>query len=251
MNSTTLAGCVAHDRRGLIRVVLLVGEVALIFFTLRPVSEASEPLTSGFSEARARESRISVVVTLVTKRLVAPVKDLAARRGDRRYPQTSSTPPPRPRPCSQRPGGRRAERSDAIKRRRRTRRSPTSAAAGRALTSSGEAMRSRMPTGLGSLIVRPRPRNGCNETHGRHRRENHEPIRRSRHEPLTDANPRDDPTHRARRVIGRARRKNATALTTIAANRLSRHNEKFKVKKLAPTKSNGATRPGATRDERE
>ena len=58
---------------------------------------------------------------------------------------------------------------------------------GRAWTSSGPATRSRMPTGLGSLIERPRPRSGCSDSHGRHRRENHEPLGRSRHEPFIDA----------------------------------------------------------------
>src|ERR1700722_6044771 len=55
---------------------------------------------------------------------------------------------------------------------------------GRSLTSLGEATRSRIPTGLGSLIERPCPRKGCNELHGRHSRENRDPEGRSRHEPF-------------------------------------------------------------------
>ena len=71
---------------------------------------------------------------------------------------------------------------------------------GRAVTSSGPATRSRMPTGLDSLILRPRPRNGFSETHGRHSRLKTEPVGRSRHEPFIDAPAPRSARPRARRA---------------------------------------------------
>ena len=86
-----------------------------------------------------------------------------------------------------------------------------------------------MPTGLGSLIERPLPRNGCSDVHGRHSRENREPEGRSRHEPFIDsARTPTRPTVRARRETGRANTKNAIAFTTIEFTRLPCHSEKFK-----------------------
>ena len=76
---------------------------------------------------------------------------------------------------------------------------------GRRRTSSGAATRSRIPTDLGSLIDPSRPRKGLSDTHGRHSRENHEPVG-----PVTPgilhrrARSPTGATPRARRVKGRA-----------------------------------------------
>ncbi len=183
-------GCVAHDRRGLIRVVLLVIEVAIDLLHAEPSQRGQRALDVRVQRGqRSRESYLGRG-DVGDKRVVLPVKDLAAGGGNRRYPQRVRLHHLHRRFVI----NDLEEKESHDQRDQKDEEEPAdhqpAPLPGRALTSSGEAMRSRIPTGLGSLIVRPRPRNGCNETHGRHRRENHEPIRRSRHEPLIDANSR-------------------------------------------------------------
>jgi len=76
-------------------------------------------------------------------------------------------------------------------------------------------MRSRRPTGLGFVIVRPRRERGAARPRAAHSRENHEPLGAITPRTLHRRDPPSVPTQRARCAIGRANTKNAKAFTTI------------------------------------